>query len=205
MYHEDARRPYHQCARCRLVFVPPSHRLPAQQEKAHYDLHENDPGDSGYRNFLGRLFTPVCERVPAPASGLDFGSGPGPTLSLMFREAGYGMTIYDPYYAPDASALKRSYDFITASEVAEHLYAPGEVLTQLLALLRPGGWLGIMTKLVIDQAAFATWHYKLDPTHVCFFSRDTFAWWARQSGCALTFVGADVILLRKPPHPRAAV
>nr|MBS0021313.1 methyltransferase domain-containing protein [Gammaproteobacteria bacterium] len=84
----------------------------------------------------------------------------------MFAEAGHHMAIYDPYYAADASVLRRSYDFITASEVVEHLYAPGEVLARLFDLLRPGGWLGLMTKLVTDRAAFASWHYKLDPTHV---------------------------------------
>lgn len=56
-----------------------------------------------------------------------------------------------------------------------------------------------MTKMVIDQAAFGNWHYKLDPTHVCFFSRETFLWWASQSGSDVTFVGNDVILLRKIP------
>ncbi|WP_203434339.1 methyltransferase domain-containing protein [Nitrosococcus halophilus] len=95
-------------------------------------MHDNDPGDPAYRRFLSRLFKSVCARVAPPARGLDFGSGPGPTLSLMFTEAGYGMAIYDPFYAPDPAALRQTYDFVTASEVAEHLYAPGEVFTQLL-------------------------------------------------------------------------
>ncbi|WP_275097996.1 class I SAM-dependent methyltransferase [Sedimenticola hydrogenitrophicus] len=204
-YHQDERRPYRQCGRCRLVFVPPAYRLSPTVEKAHYDLHDNDPGDPGYRRFLSRLFEPMRERVAPPARGLDFGSGPGPTLSLMFAEAGYDMAIYDPFYAPDGRVLQRTYDFITASEVAEHLYAPGEVLTRLWNLLRPGGWLGLMTKLVSDQGAFANWHYKLDPTHVCFFSLETFAWWAGRNGCEADFIGTDVILLRKPPHPPSAV
>jgi hypothetical protein len=196
-YHQDARRAYHQCNRCQLVFVPPQYRLSPEAEKAYYDLHRNDPRDTGYRHFLSRLFIPMRERVPAPAKGLDFGSGPGPTLSLMFSEAGYDMAIYDPYYAADTSVLHQRYDFITATEVAEHLFMPGETLTTLLALLRPGGWLGLMTKMVIDQTAFSRWHYIQDPTHVCFFSRETFIWWASQTGCQVDFVGNDVILLQK--------
>ena len=58
--------------------------------------------------------------------------------------------------------------------------------------------MGVMTKLVRDRAAFSTWHYKNDPTHVCFFSAATWSWWARQNGAALELHGADVILLRKP-------
>lgn len=198
LYHEDARRPYHQCSRCRLVFVPPGHLLSPADEKAHYDRHENDPGDPAYRDFLARLCEPLRERIAPPARGLDFGCGPGPTLSVMFAEAGYEMAIYDHFYAPEPGALQQTYDFVTATEVAEHLHAPGTVLTQLLGLIRPGGWLGLMTKLVKDVQAFANWHYRLDPTHVCFFSRDTFRWWADHSGCTVDFIGQDVILLRKP-------
>ncbi len=64
-------------------------------------------------------------------------------------------------------------------------------------MLNPGGWLAIMTKLVRDREAFASWHYKNDPTHVCFFSRATWDWWADQHGVAVTYCGADVMLIRK--------
>ncbi|MDF1579843.1 MAG: class I SAM-dependent methyltransferase [Desulfuromonadales bacterium] len=198
LYCQDKKRSYRQCVRCSLVFVPPEYRLSPAAEKAHYDLHNNDPADMGYRRFLSRLFEPLCERVSVPARGLDFGSGPGPTLSLMFAETGYDMAIYDPYYAPDDDVLLNRYDFITASEVVEHLYQPGVVLAKLYALLFPGGWLGLMTKLVSTAEAFAGWHYKLDPTHVCYFSRATFRWWAEQIGCDVEFVGQDVVLLHKP-------
>ncbi|MGF1547552.1 MAG: class I SAM-dependent methyltransferase [Thiotrichales bacterium] len=197
-YGRDARRFYRQCGRCHLVFVPPAFRLSTAAEKAYYDLHENHPGDPGYRRFLTRLFEPMCQRIAAPARGLDFGSGPGPTLSVMFAAAGYDMAIYDPYYAPDTHVLTGSYDFVTATEVVEHLDAPGLVLAQILGLVRSGGYLGLMTKLVISREAFARWHYKHDPTHICFFSRETFSWWARQVGCEVTFIGSDVILLLKP-------
>ena len=179
--------------------MPPAYRLAPAAEKAHYDHHDNDPADMDYRRFLARLFEPMRERVPPPARGLDFGSGPGPTLSRMFVEAGYDMAVYDPYYAADSSVLQGGYDFITASEVAEHLYRPGEVLAQLYGLLRPDGWLGLMTKLVSDRAAFANWYYKQDPTHVCFFSRRALVWWADQTCCDISFLGQDVILLHKAP------
>jgi len=52
-----------------------------------------------------------------------------------------------------------------------------------------------MTKLVRDRQAFAGWHYKNDPTHVCFFSEQTWQWWAQRQGTPLHIVGADVILL----------
>lgn len=54
-----------------------------------------------------------------------------------------------------------------------------------------------MTKLARDVDAFAHWHYKNDPTHVSFFSRETFSFLAERDGLEVEFVGNDVILLRK--------
>jgi len=196
-FHNDARRDYLRCERCALVFVPPCSLPGAPQEKAEYDLHRNAVDDPGYRRFLGRLAEPLLQRLPAGARGLDFGCGPGPALAAMLREAGCRVALYDPFYHPDASALRGSYQFITATEVVEHLHRPGEELRRLWALLQPGGILGIMTKLVRDAEAFAGWHYRNDPTHVCFFSEATWRWWAREQDAVLERVGADVMLLRR--------
>ena len=72
------------------------------------------------------------------------------------------------------------------------------MLTRLWRQLRPGGYLGLMTKLVIDCDAFSRWPYKNDATHVCFFSRETLDWWGAQRGATPEFVAADAILFRKP-------
>jgi len=201
-YHRDKVRDYVRCRTCKLVFVPPAQHLSAVDEKAYYDLHDNQPDDPGYRRFLGRLFTPLNERLPAQSRGLDFGCGPGPTLSLMFEEAGHSVALYDPYYAPDKSVLSGSYDFITLSEVVEHLAEPGPELDRLWTSLAPGGWLGLMTKRVRDPDAFKTWHYITDPTHISFFSDATFHWltgrWALMGTPAtLVVVGDDVVLVEK--------
>jgi hypothetical protein len=115
---------------------------------------------------------------------------------------GHRVELFDSYYFPDRSVLAGDYDFVTATEVIEHLHQPGRELARLWELLRPGGWLGIMTKLVRDPAAFAAWHYIRDPTHVCFFSRRSLRWWARRQHADLEFIGEDVILLRKPDGRR---
>lgn len=194
-YHEDRRRPYLCCSTCNLVFVPPANYLDRAAERAEYDLHKNRVDDSGYRVFLSRLAQPMVARLAPGASGLDFGCGPAPALACMLREAGFTVALYDSFYFPDGAALSGSYDFICATEVVEHLHHPGAELDRLWVLLEPGGCLGIMTKLVRDRAAFATWHYKNDPTHVCFFSSQTWQWWAQEQGAALEIIGADVILL----------
>lgn len=190
-------REYLQCQQCQLVFADPVHRLTAEQEKAEYDLHQNSPDDVAYRRFLSRLQKPMVDRLQAGAKGLDFGCGPGPALPRMFEAQGFSMDVYDVFYCKDKSVLRQHHDFITATEVLEHLFNPGEVIDSLWQQLLAGGMLGLMTKLVTDKAAFTQWHYKNDKTHVCFFSRQTFRWLAEKLNADLEFIGQDVILLIK--------
>lgn len=196
-FYKDLLRQYLRCPQCQLVFVPEQYYLTCEQERAEYDLHQNSVEDAGYRNFLSRLAVPLAERLQPTAIGLDFGCGPGPALAAMLEEQGFQVALYDIFYQPDTSVLDREYDFICATEVVEHLHAPGQVLAQLWGMLTRRGYLGIMTKLVRDREAFASWHYKNDLTHVCFFSDQTWQWWARKNGASLERLGADVILLRR--------
>lgn len=198
IFHRDSRREYLRCGACGLVFVPSRYFLSPDAEKACYELHQNNPDDANYRRFLGRLFHPLVEKLSSGARGLDFGSGPGPTLSRMLAEAGFPTAIYDPFYAPDAVVWRARYDFITASEVVEHLHHPRTDLDRIWTVLKPGGWLGIMTKRVLNVTAFAAWHYKNDPTHVAFFAEETFAWLAQRWSAEQQIVGPDVVLMQKP-------
>ena len=196
-FHTDHRRPYLRCPTCSLVFVPPTYHLSVADEKAEYDRHENSPDDRRYREFLRRVLDPVRARVAPGSRGLDFGSGPDPTLSVMFEELGHPMAIYDPLYADDPAALARRYDFITATEVFEHLRDPGTSLAALWACLEPGGVLAAMTQLVRDHDAFTRWRYTADPTHVCFFSRATFEWLAARWQATAAFLPRGVVVLGK--------
>ena len=198
-FHRDKQREYLRCQQCALVFVPSQSHLSKADEKSYYDFHQNSPHDSGYRAFLERLSKPLLEQLKMGSQGLDFGSGPGPTLSLMLEEAGHNVALYDPFFAPDQAVFTREYDFITCSEVVEHLRSPGRELRRLWALLKPGGLLAIMTKRVIDQAAFARWHYKNDPTHIVFFSAQTFNWLGESWQIEPVFFGADVVFFNKCP------
>lgn len=126
--------------------------------------------------------------------GLDFGSGPGPTLSLMLRERGYDMAIFDPFYANDPAVLNRTYDFITATEVIEHIARPAEVFHTLFNLLPAHGVLGLMTRLVPTDRRFTDWHYQKDPTHISFYSPQTFHWMATTWQRDVAFFDVDVVV-----------
>lgn len=196
-YHRDRSRPYLQCQQCQLVYVPDDYHLSSSAEKAEYDQHRNDVADTGYRKFLQRMAQPLIERLATGSEGLDFGCGPGPALADILQQAGFSMQLYDLYYYPDSGTLHRHYDFITATEVIEHLARPWQVMQMLWPLLRPGGTLGLMTKLVIDRERFASWHYIRDPTHIAFYSRDTMTYLAQKLAADIEFIGDDVVLLRK--------
>jgi hypothetical protein len=167
-------------------------------ERARYEQHQNDPADQDYRAFLRRLVSPLVERLPPGAEGLDYGAGPGPTISVMLEELGHPTAVYDPYFAPDTGVLERTWDFITCTETAEHFFSPRAELDRLDALLRPGGWLGIMTEMRDPDRPFVSWWYVRDPTHVCFYERATMEWIANAYGWSLEQPHRNVFLCRKP-------
>ena len=115
---------YWRCSACLLTFLDPDCRLAPEAEYAHYLSHENEINDPGYRAFLSRLATPLLEQLPAVSSGLDYGCGPGPALAHMLREAGHAVALYDPFFAKDETVLSATYDFVTCTEVVEHLFDP---------------------------------------------------------------------------------
>ncbi|PID45783.1 MAG: hypothetical protein CSB47_07400 [Proteobacteria bacterium] len=188
-------RDYWQCGHCLLLFVEPSQQLAESDEKVRYDLHENDIDNAGYCAFLGKLLEPLAERLPVGARGLDFGCGPGPTLSRLLEKKGFQVACYDKYFRPDADVLEQRYDFITSTEVLEHLRDPKSVINQLVNCLNPRAYLGIMTCLLPKQCDFAGWHYKRDPTHITFYSTETFEWIAEHWHLDLEILGKDVIIL----------
>lgn len=198
------RQAYHRCPVCQATLMAPESRLDADAEQAVYALHDNAVDDPGYRAFLRRLADPLCEQLSPGAVGLDFGCGPGPALARMLETDGFSMRLYDPFFHRDDAALATTYDFITCTEVVEHLHRPAEVFRTLHDLLRPGGWLGIMTCFQTDDDRFDQWHYRRDPTHVVFYREATFHWLAAAWGWHLEIPRKDVVLMRKPVAQGAA-
>ncbi|MFK8011446.1 MAG: class I SAM-dependent methyltransferase [Marinicellaceae bacterium] len=196
-FYADKKRLYWQCQDCLLVFVDQNHYLDAHHEKAVYDLHENSADDIGYRNFLNKLLIPLAKKIKPNSLGLDFGSGPGPAISAILSELGFKVYNFDLYYANSPELLKLEYDFITCTEVIEHLYHPYNEIDSLYKILKPGGFMGIMTKRLTNHQAFKTWHYKNDPTHVCFYSDETFEFIANHWGFYLELINSDTIILEK--------
>lgn len=94
--------------------------------------------------------------------------------------------------------LERRYDFVTCSETAEHFHDPAAEFRRFDALLKPGGWLGLMTGMLLEGIDFDAWHYRRDPTHVVFYQRATMRYLAQLYGWRCEFPSQDVALMRQP-------
>jgi hypothetical protein len=181
-----------------MVFADPDSFLNRADEKERYELHENDPADEGYRQFLAQVLPPLLCRLDLGMSGVDYGCGPGPALKQMLEEAGMQMALYDPFYAPDTQVLNQQYDFVTATEVVEHFYHPARDWAQLNRLVKPGGILAVMTSLLLPETDFNAWYYRTETTHVMFYTPETIRYIAKKLNLVIEILEDPVILFRKP-------
>ena len=189
---------YWRCATCEARFLGPAHLPERHTEYAHYLHHENHPDDPGYRRFLSKITGPLLDRLPDGSHGLDYGCGPGPALAAMMQEAGHFMALYDPFFFPDVTPLAATYDFVTCTETAEHFHRAADEFDRLMDLVRPGGWLAVMTCFQTDDALFSNWHYRKDPTHVVFYREETLVYLAARKGWRCEIPCKDVALMQKP-------
>ena len=196
-YYKDCKRTYVQCDCCDLVSVADEFLLSSKEEKSIYDFHENNSDDEGYRKFLARVFNPLKEKISDKAIGLDFGCGPGPTISKMGEEFNIKIENYDLYYFNSPELLQKKYNFVIMTEVIEHVVDAASLLRQLDSLLKPNAILAIMTKRVIDKQRFRNWHYKNDLTHIRFYSLKTFEWIAKKLNWRLEIIDKDVVFFYK--------
>jgi hypothetical protein len=175
------------------------HHANLAEQKTRYDLHENDPNDPGYRAYFQRFLDWVLPQVPSEGQALDFGCGASGLLAGMLEERGFGAGRYDPIYYPDEAWRDHRYDLIVSTEVFEHLDDPLSTLGHLAGRLRPGGHLALQTQFRPDNdAAFLDWYYRLDPTHIGFFTPTTFRAMTDATGLHVVAEdGANKILLRR--------
>lgn len=196
-FFSDKNRDYCNCSVCSLVFVPIKQQLSPEEEKRRYLEHNNDPEDIRYQRFLWPVARAVLQNHSAPAHGLDFGCGTGSPLASMLEKHHLNMDVYDPFFAPDAKVFEKKYDFITCTEVVEHMNAPRKDIMRMWNMLSPGGGLYIKTQFRIPDHDFAGWSYTRDNTHITFFTEDTMKWLAEFLSAGITLPGSGITILGK--------
>ncbi len=196
LWAKDRYRTYLKCPECDLVFVPEAYYPTPDKEKERYDLHNNDPENEGYKNFLNKLILPLIPHLMKDDKGIDFGSGPTPSISILMQKRGFAVTNYDPFYSNKKDVLNQTYDFLTCVETVEHFHHPQKEWKRIIGMVKSGKWVGIMTQLLTDKIDFDAWYYKRDETHVCFYSKATFEWLAMKYNFKIDYMSDSVIVFQ---------
>ncbi|KAK5577151.1 hypothetical protein RB653_002089 [Dictyostelium firmibasis] len=229
---------YYGCGECGLVYMHPHFHVENSKEKDRYELHKNSPTDEKYKSFLLPCVEKLKDLLEKELKefdddndkkeekknqfiGLDYGCGPGPTLSLMFKEiTNFNVENYDPYFMKHEMVEKveknlkikekdekdeknkeneenkekeqieeiKPFKFITCTEAIEHFKYPIKDLKKIIdgnLISKDGGYLLIMTQLLLNDEMFENWHYPRDFTHICFFRPKTFNWIAEKFNAKL--------------------
>jgi len=167
---------FYSCNSCRSVFRNPSYFLSSELEKERYLLHQNNVEDEGYQAFVLPMVEAVYKSFDPTSLGLDFGAGTAPVAAKLLSDSGYEVKLWDPYFHPDTSVLKMTYDFVICCETMEHFYDPLKEFRLMKSVLREGGKIFCMTNLLPKKTAFKDWYYKNDKTHVLFYSEENLKW-----------------------------
>ena len=109
----------------------------------------------------------------------------------------FKIDLYDPFFFPDKKIFLKKYNFITCSETIEHFFNPYDEFINLDKLLLKSGWLGVMTCFMKKNILFENWHYRRDPTHVVFYTEDTFEVIANQRNWIYEVPSKDIVLFYK--------
>jgi len=189
---------YFECKRCNFIMKSKDTFVNFKEQKKRYDLHENSEDNLGYIEYFNRFVDFILPLTTTPKSALDFGCGATSLLSNILKEKNIDCDFYDPIYYPD-NIYNKSYDLILSVEVFEHLHNPKETFKTLVDKLNSNGYLAIQTAFhPEDRDKFLKWYYKLDPTHIVFFSSQTFQILAEEFGLEIIKDNKkQMILMRK--------
>lgn len=182
LFYKHKQRDFLQCRNCCSVFLHPKDFLSPEAEQAHYLQHNNDPEDKGYQDYIRPVVDAILQDFDANGNGLDFGSGTGSPIVKLLEDNNYNIKQYDLFFHNHTQVLQQQYDYIAASEVAEHFKEPHKEFSLLKSLLKSNGKLYIMTGLWLGNTDFASWYYKNDHTHVFLYHPSAFEWIKNEFG-----------------------
>lgn len=185
---------YYQCNNCSGIFLDKKHWLNASDEKERYLEHNNNVEDKMYQKFVSPITLAILNEFTKYHSGLDFGAGTCPVISMVLRDKNYQIKEYDPFFHDFPELLKDSYDYIAICEVVEHFHNPYFEFGRLFKMLNKNGKIYCMTHLYDSTITFHNWYYMNDITHVFIYQKETMEWIKNEFGFSnLTIQGKHII------------
>jgi hypothetical protein len=202
-FQEGDDREYYLCPCCAMIFVPSKYFLSREEETERYLEHENSLDNEGYVAMFENAIDHIKNSCSNVHLVLDYGCGYEPVLKTLLERHGYIADIYDENFFPELD-LQKNYDLIISTETFEHFKYPGKELDRLISLLSPTGYLAVMTQFysfknkTTSKELFKGWYYKRDPTHIVFYSDQTFDWVAKHYGLKTIFNNnKNIVILQK--------
>ena len=196
-FFKSGKSVYWGCKVCGSKFLDPKSYRSNSYEKKHYLKHNNSINDPNYKNFLLKLFKPLKDKISTSDVGLDYGCGYAPALANIFKNYGFKVELYDPFFFPNKDVLLKKYKFITCSEVVEHFFNPYDEFDKINNLLDNNSWFGVMTTFLPKDDLFENWYYRRDPTHVVFYNTETFKYIGFQRNWQVFFPSENIVLFYK--------
>ncbi len=163
---------YYYCKACGFIAKDERSIISPEEELKIYESHNNSIDDPRYVAFFKRFLESAVFPYCKGETGLDYGSGPSPVLAtILERDYGFSVDIYDLFFSPEREYEGRSYDLITATEVLEHLADPLSHFAIFRRCLKDEGILSVMTLFhPEDENEFLQWYYMRDMSHISFYT-----------------------------------
>ena len=182
------------CLNCGLYFKHSRDIMNPDQEKKRYRLHNNSIKDNGYLNYLAKLLD-FIPNIEGPV--LDFGCGPTKGLKALFERRGLKVPVvsYDPFFF-DEELESQVFKTVYASECFEHFNDPNKTISRIKSLMTKDSTLAVRTELYNIEDSIREWWYFKDPTHVCFYTKQTFDWIAKEYDFQLLLLKSPYIILK---------
>lgn len=166
------------CDRCKLAFTTTSYQPGRKKEEKRSKQQLNGLQVPAYVKFLNQAIEPSLAFLTKDMAGLNYGCGPTASLSVLLEQQNIHCSNYDPIFFPELTADQ--FDFIFATECFEHFFLPAKELQKIKNLLKPGGYLIVMTEKWTKPELFPRWSYAKDQTHVTFYHAETFRYIAEK-------------------------
>ena len=197
--HEKTNITYYHCKTCEYIFKSPECYQGFNAQKERYNLHTNDENDEGYKAYFQRFLDFTLPLVGRPKVALDFGCGESSILANMLEDESANCDYYDPIYHPTVLNDSKKYELIVSTEVFEHLHQPREVFESVLERLEEGGYLALQTQFHSNNIEdFKKWYYHQDPTHIVFFTAQTFKVLCEMYACQfISDNGKNMVVIKK--------
>lgn len=188
--HEKTGNKFFCCNNCDFIAKDEQASLSLQDEFCVYERHNNSIDDPKYNDFFKVFIAAAVEGfLGKERNGCDFGSGPSPVLAMILeRDYNCKIDIYDKFYSPNKIYQGKKYNFITSTEVVEHLDNPLEYFRLFSQLIKDDGFISIMTLFhPKDDEKFADWFYIRDNSHTSFFTPKTMEYIANLTSLKVVF------------------